>query len=168
MADLAGALVVRPWSHDDTEAVAGWRYAGAWAVYNLREDADRLEPANGYRAVVSAVDGDLVGFYCVGREARVPGIAPRDNVIDVGVGMNPALIGRGHGYGFVSAVLADIRRDRPGAPIRAVIQTWNQRSLRLARRLGFVAAGPHRCIQDGRVVDYTVLVQLPAQPGEAP
>ena len=100
-------------------------------MYNLREDADRLEPANRYRAVVSAVDGDLVGFYCVGREARVPGIAPRDNVIDVGVGMNPALIGRGHGYGFVSvagpisgATVLVRRSERSSSPGTSAAFAW--------------------------------------------
>ena len=68
--------MVRHWSHDDTEAVAGWRYAGAWAVNNPREDADRLEPADGYRAVVSAVDGDPVGSTVLVQLPAQPGEAP--------------------------------------------------------------------------------------------
>ena len=149
-------LVVRPLSKDDAKAVAGWRYTGPWVVYDLHGDG--LDPA-GYRAVVSAGDCELIGFYCVGPEARVPGIEPNGAVVDVGIGMNPGWIGRGHGAAFARAVLGDIRREYPGTAIRAVIQSWNRRSLRLAQRLGFVATGNHTSFQDGREVEYTVLVQ---------
>ena len=148
-------LVVRPLSKDDVKAVAGWRYPGPWAVYDHGDDLDQA----GYRAVVSNVDGELIGFYCIGLAARVPGIEPDDAVVDLGIGMTPGWVGRGHGADFARAVLDDIRRDHPGMVIRAVIQSWNRRSVRLAQRLGFVATGTHRCFQDGREVEYTVLVQ---------
>jgi ribosomal-protein-alanine N-acetyltransferase len=41
--------------------------------------------------------------------------------------------------------------------LRAVVQSWNERSLRLTRSLGFAETGTHRCHQEGREVDYTVL-----------
>ena len=125
-------LVVRPLSKDDAKAVAGWRYTGPWAVYDLHGDG--LDPV-GYRAVVSAGDCEL------------------------GIGMNPGWIGHGHGAAFARAVLGDIRSEYPGTAIRAVIQSWNRRSVRLAERLGFVATGNHTSFQDGREVEYTVLEQ---------
>ena len=44
-------------------------------------------------------------------------------------------------------------------PLRAVVQRWNERSLRLARGLGFRDAGTHQCVQDGNDVSYVVLVR---------
>ena len=148
-------LGVRPLSKDDAKAVSSWRYMGPWAGYDLR--GDDLDPA-GYRAVVSAVDDELIGFYCVGPEARVPGIPPDDAVVDIGVGMNPGWVGRGHGADFARPVLDEIHREHPGTAIRVVIQSWNRRGVRLAQRLGFVATGSHTCFQDGREVQYTVLL----------
>jgi L-amino acid N-acyltransferase YncA len=54
----------------------------------------------------------------------------------MGVGMAPARVGQG---------------------LRAVVQQWNARSLRLARALGFAETGTHTCVQGGRDVAYVVL-----------
>jgi [ribosomal protein S18]-alanine N-acetyltransferase len=152
-------LSVRLLSTDDAKAIAEWRYDGPWQVYDHRAVDDLPVAGDGYRTVVSALDGAPVGFYCVGPAARVPGVAEDNSVLDVGVGMCPQWVGRGHGAAFGGVVLADIRRADPGIPLRAVVQSWNIRSLLLSRRLGFVPIGSHRCIQNGRAVEYTILVQ---------
>jgi ribosomal-protein-alanine N-acetyltransferase len=150
------ALAVRDWSAADSVAVSRWRYADRWSVYDQRADD---APTSGRRAVVSTADGGMVGFYCVGDDARVPGLVADESVVDLGVGMAPELVGRGHGEEFALIVLDDVRRRFPGAWVRAVIQTWNTRSLALARRLGFTASNIHRCRQNDTEVTYAVLIQ---------
>jgi len=132
-------------------------------VYDRRDGnhvkgADVTEAAC-YRAVVAADDGTLVGFYCVGGEALVPGVESDDDVVDLGVGMAPAFVGAGRGNAFLQAVLDDVGQELPTKPIRALIQSWNVRSLSLARRLGFVEMGTHQCVQDGNEIDYTIVVR---------
>jgi len=56
-------------------------------------------------------------------------------------------------------VLDDVGQELPTKPIRALIQSWNVRSLSLARRLGFVEMGTHQCVQDGNEIDYTIVVR---------
>jgi [ribosomal protein S18]-alanine N-acetyltransferase len=80
-------------------------------------------------------------------------------MIDLGVGMEPVFVGGGRGTAFLQTVFDDLRRELPTKPVRAVIQTWNTRSLSLARRFGFVEAGTHRCVQDGNEIDYTIVVR---------
>jgi RimJ/RimL family protein N-acetyltransferase len=149
-------LLVRAWSPGDAADAARWRYGGRWSVYD--QQADHETPTI-RRAVVSADDGRLVGFYCVGDDARVPGLPPNDALTDLGVGMAPDLVGQGRGEAFARAILDDVRRTLPDNPLRAVIQTWNTRSLRLARRMGFEAVGEHRVTRDGSDVGYTVLIR---------
>jgi RimJ/RimL family protein N-acetyltransferase len=149
-------LVVRAWSTADSEVVSGWRYVDGWSVYDQPADQP---PAGGRSAIVSAGDGRLVGFYCLGDDARVPDLVADESVVDLGVGMAPEFVGHGHGEEFALTVLDDVRRRFPATAVRAVIQTWNTRSLALARRLGFVAAGAHRCRQNGGEVNYTVLIR---------
>jgi RimJ/RimL family protein N-acetyltransferase len=136
-------LAVRSWTPADAQAVAHWRYSGKWSVYDQHDGnnvtgADATE-AVGYRAVVAADDGTLVGFYCVG--------------------MAPAFVGAGRGNAFLQAVLDDVGQDLPAKPVRSLIQSWNVRSLSLARRLGFVETGTHWCVQDGNEIDYTIVVR---------
>jgi ribosomal-protein-alanine N-acetyltransferase len=156
-------LAVRSWIPADAQAVAHWRYSGKWSIYDQHDGHDMTDgvrtEAAGYRAVVAADDGRLVGFYCVGGEALVSGVESDDEVIDLGVGMAPAFVGDGRGNAFLQAVLDDLGRELSAKPIRAFIQSWNVRSLSLARRFGFVEAGAHGCVQDGTEVDYTIVVR---------
>lgn len=146
-------LVPRPLTARDARQIAEWRYDGPWQAYDSRSDDPPVASEAGYRAVAGE-DGRLVGYYCTGAEARVPGLAEQQGVLDVGVGMAPEWVGRGHGTAFAEAVLADVA---DGRRLRAVVQSWNRRSLRLLDRLGFVHAGRHTCVQDGREVEYAVL-----------
>jgi ribosomal-protein-alanine N-acetyltransferase len=43
--------------------------------------------------------------------------------------------------------------------LRAVVQAWNERSVRFTQALGFVDDHTHSCVQDGKPVEYLVLVR---------
>ena len=92
-----------------------------------------VEPAGSL--VLAAFDeaGALVGFACFGTDARVPGFAYDDDALDVGVGLRPDLVGRGHGVAFVRAVL----ELRSPAAYRVTVAAFNARALRLCAALGF-------------------------------
>lgn len=104
MTDLpgeSGSFRVRDLTDDDLADIEVWRAEGPWSVY----DSDGpLDPDLGYWAVEGG-DGRLAGFGCLGEEARVPGLAEVEGVVDVGVGMRPDLVGRGSGVRFASAFL---------------------------------------------------------------
>lgn len=153
-------FAAREFTAADAEQVARWRYGGAWAVYDRPAPAPLLRGQDGYVAVTGPADGEgPAGFLCTGGEARVPGQAAEPGVLDLGVGMAPALVGRGHGRAFGAAVLAHVRATAPPGTtrLRAVVQQWNVRSVRLARALGFAESGTHWCVQGGRDVGYVVL-----------
>jgi RimJ/RimL family protein N-acetyltransferase len=154
-------LVVRPLTDADSRDIACWRYSGPWRCYDLRPEDGLLEADDGYLAVVGDPGGELVGFLCTGEEARVPGIGEEPDVVDVGVGMRPELVGQGYGVRFGEAVL-DHLRAIGASRARAVVQSWNERSIRTARRMGFAGNTRHVCRQDGRDVEYVVLgMELP-------
>ena len=166
MTDAAGATGsyrVRDLTDDDLAEIEGWRYEGRWAAY----DSDgRLDPTLSYWAVEGA-DGRLAGFGCLGEDARVPGLADAQGVVDVGVGMRPDLVGRGTGAAFASTFL-DFAAGRVVAErFRVVVKDWNARSLRLVERLGFARTGTHRVAQEGGTETYEIYVVLerPVRPG---
>ncbi|MCX2931840.1 hypothetical protein ORI20_16280 [Mycobacterium sp. CVI_P3] len=142
--------------------IATWHYDGAWAVYDLDSAQPLLDRLASYHSVTS--DQTLIGFCCTGIAARVPGMTEEPGILDVGMGMDPALVGQGHGAAFGATVLSYLTLRHPGQALRAAVQDWNTRSLRLTRRLGSKDAGEIVVHQGGRPVTYRVVVTCSAAP----
>lgn len=153
-----GAMEVRVTTFTPAHSaqVATWRYEGPWAVYDPGE-GDEITAAKGYHAIVARGTAQLVGYVCIGQEARVPGLAEDPAAADVGVGIDPALVGRGLGRSIVAPALSWVEEAVAQPALRAVVQAWNLRSLALCARLGFTRVGHHRVAQRGEEVDYVVL-----------
>jgi ribosomal-protein-alanine N-acetyltransferase len=132
---------------DEATRALGWRYAGAYATYDVEGP---LGLDRGFFAVEDGA-GELVGFGCTGAEARVPGVEAEDGTEDVGYGLRPDLTGRGRGHTFVGAVLARVTEQHPEARLRMSILRWNGRSRRVAEGHGFQVVG--------RAGDFDVLVR---------
>lgn len=145
-------LSVRTLSPADAREITTWQYDGPWSVYDSAETT-----AVDYWAVVDTQDESLVGFYCTGVEARVPGLDEEPGVLDLGVGMRPDLVGAGNGPTFAAAVIRHLRTHTNATSVRAVVQSWNERSIRLSRGLGLEPVGSHECVQNDKVVTYAVL-----------
>jgi len=150
-------FVIAPMSAAEAEAMADWHYDGPWDIYDLD---GRVPPRiDAYGSVLAQTSGgtQLAGFFCVGQEARVPGLDAVDGTLDLGWGMNPGWVGRGYGRSFGTAVLVAVQR-RHGGAVRAVVQSWNRRSIRVLAELGFTRSGTHACVQGGAQVQYDVMV----------
>jgi L-amino acid N-acyltransferase YncA len=143
----------------EAQLIATWQYDGGWSVYDLDSAGPLLDDLSCYHAVLA--DERLVGFCCTGTAARIPGMTDEPGILDVGMGMDPALVGQGHGAAFGSAVLSHLTAQHPNHTMRVVIQSWNARSVRLAHQLGFAHAGEVVVLQNDQPVSYRVLTRLP-------
>jgi ribosomal-protein-alanine N-acetyltransferase len=122
---------------DEAQRPLGWRYPGPYATYDAEGP---LRPELGFFAVEDDA-GSLVGYACVGAEARVPGVEEEPGTVDVGYGMRPDLTGQGRGREFVGAILAYVVAGDPDARLRMSILRWNERSRRVAEAHGFGIVG---------------------------
>jgi RimJ/RimL family protein N-acetyltransferase len=118
---------------DEAERPLDWHYPEPYETYDA---AGPLGNGNGFFAVDDD-RGELVGYGCVGAEARVPGVEEEVGTVDVGYGMRPDLVGQGRGRDFVAAVLARVVAEDPSARLRMSILRWNERSRRVAEAHGF-------------------------------
>jgi GNAT superfamily N-acetyltransferase len=155
MADVWSGLRVRPMTVDEATRVASWRYAGQWSVYDLTSARPLVDDLASYYAVVAGET--LIGFCCIGAAARVGGMTEDPAVVDVGMGMDPALVGHGHGAAFGQTVLDHLAETCPGRP--APSSRRNQHSLRTTSRFGFEEVGELTTMQDGRPVAYRIVVK---------
>jgi ribosomal-protein-alanine N-acetyltransferase len=144
VADFAGQLQFTPITSAEARAVLNWRYPGLPTLYNpspaeLEDDIEvLLTPAYNYYAV-RAEQGLLVGFCCYGSDAQVPGgDYSLRNAVDVGLGMNPALVGRGLSHGFLAAILHWGRHCFAPDYFRATVAAVNVRSQGMFARAGFL------------------------------
>jgi len=137
------ALVIRPMDAAAARAIAAWRYPAPYAVYNSAPDIAPylVDPANAYFAARTPA-GALVGFFCYGAEAQVPGghragLYGGPDVVDIGLGLHPARAGRGGGLAFVRAGLAFAAARYAPTGFRLSVATFNVRAIRVYERAGF-------------------------------
>ncbi|WP_249019520.1 GNAT family N-acetyltransferase [Conexibacter sp. S30A1] len=124
-------------SEADARAITSWRYAPPYDFYDGSE-ADvvvMLDPVNRYRSI--RFEGELVGYVCVGPDARVAGQLAASEIDDIGYGFRPDLTGRGIASGWLPEVLETLDDLLRAPRQRVVVAAWNERSLAVARRLGF-------------------------------
>lgn len=150
---MADGFVIRPFTPEEAEAAARWRYDDELAMYSGEPSDVALfleRPADGtgyYVIVTEAGEGErgnenggseVIGFCCFGVEAMVAGQRPpRRRMVDIGISIRPDRLSRGIGTAVLPAVL-DFAADALGATeFRAAIATFNERSRRLFRRHGF-------------------------------
>jgi [ribosomal protein S18]-alanine N-acetyltransferase len=123
---------VRALRRAESATIASWRYPGGYSTYDV-DDPSIL--ARDHWAVTDA--GELVGYCCFGAPARVAGAEEEPGAVDVGYGMAPDRMGRGHGHRFVAAVLDFALERYDPMRFRLYVLEWNKRSRKVAERHGF-------------------------------
>ena len=137
------SLRLAPFTEAEARTVVGWWYEPPYDFYNGNEAEIPvfLDPVNRYYAV--HVGGDLVGYVCVGLDARVQGQEAEAGVDDIGWGFRPDLTGRGIASRWIPEALGRMTGELRQARQRVVIIDWNKRSQAAAERLGFQQTGMH-------------------------
>lgn len=122
--------------------ILNWTYEPPYDFYNNDvSDLAIREFLKGTYHVVLNGTGELIGFYCMGEDARVfagnrAGAYDEDR-IDVGFGMKPSLTGQGNGKAFCWFLLKQVREKHPGKALRLTVATFNKRAIHLYESLGF-------------------------------
>jgi RimJ/RimL family protein N-acetyltransferase len=126
----------------DAREILTWRYDEPYDFYNPADeesgkDVDTLiEPTNLYLAVRNG-EGDLIGYYCFGGEAQVPGGDYTESALDIGGGSRPDLLGTGMGEMFVRVAMDFGKMFFNPEKYRATIAAFNTRALHMCEKAGF-------------------------------
>ena len=150
-------LTFTPMDESAARAILSWQYEPPYDLYNLdpahAEEiiADFLDPRNAYYAIRDRDDADaLVGFCCFGPDARVPGGAYDDDLLDIGLGVRPDLTGLGQGHHYARAVLDLAAHTFKPDGYRVTIAAFNRRARRVWEKLGFQETQRFRGGRDNR------------------
>lgn len=140
-------LSLAPMTVDWASQIADWRYEAPLDIYNPSLDSVGAMLDGSHLAILD--DGEFVGFVCLGVESRVPGgPEPRDDVTDVGIGIRPDVLSERLGTRAGELVLETLQMAGHTA-LRASVLATNERSIRLAVRLGFCETGSFLASRDG-------------------
>jgi [ribosomal protein S18]-alanine N-acetyltransferase len=133
--------MIVPMSLSYAEQISGWIYDNEYAVYSFHpgeETLGELMDGTYYAFLDSRLR--LAGYFCFGKSAQIPTVekdAYTSAVLDMGLGMEPALCGRGHGRAFVQSGMAFAHSRFQARQIRLSVAAWNLRAIRTYESLGF-------------------------------
>ncbi|GAA0603844.1 GNAT family protein [Virgibacillus siamensis] len=115
-----------------------WHYEDKYSFYDMEADKEDLEEfldpearCDSSFAVMS--DNELIGFFSADKKS--------DGSVDIGLGMRPDLTGKGKGREFLKAGMDFVRSKYDPINITLAVATFNQRAIKVYRRLGFDDAG---------------------------
>ncbi|MFX3675156.1 MAG: GNAT family N-acetyltransferase [Paenisporosarcina sp.] len=135
-------LFIQNMNEELARTVISWKYEKPYHFYNSEfTDEELNERLNGTYFALLNKTGDLYGFFCIGDSAQVPkgnqfGIYT-DGFVDMGLGMNPKLVGKGYGIDFCSYIVRYLEEEFKSTPIRLTVAKFNQRAIHLYEKLGF-------------------------------
>ena len=136
-------LFIENMNEEIAKDTLGWEYEKPYDFYNNEiTDEEMKERLDGSYYVLVNDQKELFGFFCTGENAQVPfgknfGVYS-DESIDMGLGMNPKIVGKGNGFEFCSFILRYIEENYIGSPFRLTVAKFNQRAIHLYEKLGFV------------------------------
>ena len=136
-------LYIEHMNEETATNILNWQYEKPYDFYNNEvTDEAMQELLDGTYYVLVDELKELIGFYCIGKSAQVP-IGNRfgvylDDYVDMGLGMNPNLVGKGNGFEFCSYIMKFIEENYQDTPIRLTVAKFNQRAIHLYEKLGFV------------------------------
>ncbi|MBV1862553.1 MAG: GNAT family N-acetyltransferase [Nannocystaceae bacterium] len=133
----------------DREAIAHWRYSGDLALYSPGSNAHLLRTPD--HVALRAPADPLIGYGTAGADARVPGgLYEGHQVVDVGLGLRPDLVGAGLGADALRTVIAWVRETTECSHVRATVAAENPRATALVLRAGFSESYRFTRPRDGR------------------
>jgi len=122
-------------TQEQAEEIAfNWHYDAEYSFYDMEADKGDLAEfldtkKRGDSYFVVTKDNDIIGFFSFNEVAI--------DIIDIGLGMRPNLIGNGNGLGFIKAGLEFAKSKYTPKKITLSVATFNQRAIKVYSKFGF-------------------------------
>jgi len=119
--------------------ISGWKYGGIYSIYD--ESEENIDDfMNGSHFAYVDADQELVGYFCFGKDARIPTVEQNvydDDFIDVGLGLKPDLCGNNLGLTFLNKGMQYARDLYDTSNFRLTVAAFNERAIKVYERAGF-------------------------------
>ncbi|MBM6771046.1 MULTISPECIES: GNAT family N-acetyltransferase [Bacillus cereus group] len=128
---------------EEAKKINTWTYEEPYSLYSFSGEKEVIEELlDGTYYGCCDDQGDLIGYFCFGANAQVPGgrdanLYGGEDVIDIGLGMKPALTGKGIGKEFFQAGIAFATKEFNAKMFRLSVAIFNTRAITLYKNIGF-------------------------------
>jgi [ribosomal protein S18]-alanine N-acetyltransferase len=143
MREINMLFTFKPMTRSAAEQISTWTYLPPYDLYSFEPDEESIEELmNGeYFYAMDELD-QIVGYFCYGGSARVrggyeAGIYEDENRLDIGLGMKPALTGKGQGSLFVAEGMRFLENQLNQNDFRLVVASFNKRAMQVYAKNGF-------------------------------
>lgn len=137
-------FIINKMSLEDAFLIAQWKYDEPYSLYSMDGSKEAIDEFMGgtYYSVCNK-DDELIGYFCFGETAQVPGgrvnnLYEGDRNIDIGLGLRPDLTGKGIGLNFINSGIEFAVNKFSPLTIRLTVATFNDRAIRVYERAGFI------------------------------
>ncbi|WP_277584738.1 GNAT family N-acetyltransferase [Psychrobacillus antarcticus] len=126
-------------TQEQAEEIAfNWHYDAEYSFYDMEADKEDFvmfldQQKRGDSNFVVTKENDIIGFFSFNKVTI--------NTIDIGLGMRPNLIGNGNGLEFLKAGIEFAESKYTPQRITLSVATFNQRAIKLYRKIGFEDVG---------------------------
>ncbi|MFJ8355351.1 GNAT family N-acetyltransferase [Bacillus paramycoides] len=128
---------------EEANEINAWVYEEPYTLYSFSGDDEVIEELlDGTYYGCCDEKGDLIGYFCFGENAQVPGgrdanLYEGEDVVDIGIGMKPELTGKGMGKTFFQVGIDFATKEFNSKMFRLSVATFNKRAIRLYKTIGF-------------------------------
>ncbi|RKI28227.1 GNAT family N-acetyltransferase [Bacillus thuringiensis] len=130
-------------TEEEANEINTWTYEEPYSLYSFSGEKEVIEELlDGTYYGCCDDQGEFIGYFCFGENAQVPGgrdanLYGGEEVIDIGLGMKPALTGKGMGKEFFQAGIAFATKEFNANMFRLSVATFNTRAITLYKNIGF-------------------------------
>ncbi|SFD08184.1 Acetyltransferase (GNAT) domain-containing protein [Bacillus sp. 491mf] len=128
---------------EEAREINTWQYEAPYELYSFTgKDETLKELLDGTYYGVCDEQDEFIGYFCFGDNAQVPGgrdakLYTGERIVDIGLGMKPALTGKGLGISFLQAGLRFAKEEFRPEKIRLSVAVFNERAIHLYMKMGF-------------------------------
>ena len=130
-------------TEEEAMEINTWTYEEPYNLYSFSGGVEVIEELlDGTYYGCCDDKGEFIGYFCFGENAQVPGgrdanLYAGENVVDIGLGMKPALTGKGMGETFFQAGIVFAAKEFKSKHFRLSVATFNTRAITLYKNIGF-------------------------------
>lgn len=122
--------------------ISQWKYENEYSIYSFEQNKETIdELLNGDYTACTDPNDKLIGYFCQRESARIPTkdcYNYSNDRLDIGLGMHPALCGKGMGYDFFLCGIKYLTEGTSDIPLRLTAAYFNKRAISLYKKIGFI------------------------------